>query len=59
MVSELKSQGDPRMSGQGELFEHYPYAEDGRRDFYERYHTGEKLQTGWVSDSDYEKEPLD
>ncbi len=59
MVSELKSQNDPRMSGQGEVFEQYPYAEGARRGFYERYRAGEKLQTGWVSASDYEKEALD
>ena len=59
MVSELKAQEDPRMSGQGEIFEQYPYANAGQRDFHERYMKGEKLKAGWVDESDFEKQPLD
>jgi len=54
---ELKAQGDPRMSGQGKVFDDYPHANKGHAGFYERFLRGEKLNTGWVNDSDYEKAP--
>lgn len=58
MVRELKSQGDPRMFGRGYVFDRYPYANPGQRGFYERFMRGEKIPTGWVNDSDFEKEPI-
>jgi hypothetical protein len=59
MVSELKAQEDPRMFGRGEAFEQYPYANAGQRNFHECYMKGEKLEAGWVEESDFEKQPLD
>lgn len=59
MTGELKSQADPRMFGRGEVFEQYPYANAGQRNFHERYLKGEKLKAGWVEESDFEKPPLD
>jgi arylsulfatase A-like enzyme len=59
LVIELKAQKDPRMFGNGEVFEQFPYANAGDRGFYERYMKGEKVTAGWVSDSDFEKQPLD
>jgi len=59
LTRELKSQHDPRMFGNGHVFEEYPYADAGQRHFYERYMAGEKIPTGWVSPTDFEKEPLD
>jgi len=59
MVSELKAQEDPRMFGRGGVFEQYPYANAGQRNFHERYLKGEKLKAGWVEESDFEKQPLD
>ncbi|QTN33903.1 sulfatase [Akkermansiaceae bacterium] len=57
MVAELKQQADPRMFGKGDIFDNYkPTSYPG---FYERFIKGEKLPTGWVKPSDYEKEPLD
>jgi N-sulfoglucosamine sulfohydrolase len=56
---ELKEQGDPRMSGQGRLFDQYPYADESGRGFYERFMRGEKLKAGWVNETDFEKAPLD
>lgn len=58
MIRELKSQSDPRMFGRGDVFDRYPYANPGQRGFYERFMRGEKIPTGWVSDSDFEKEPI-
>ncbi|MDP6522599.1 MAG: sulfatase [Kiritimatiellia bacterium] len=59
MEAELKTQGDPRMSGKGELFDRYPYINRGTKDFYNRYMKGEKVRAGWVNQSDFEKGPLD
>jgi len=59
MVFELKQQEDPRMFGQGHVFEDYPYADAALRGFYERYMSGEKLRAGWVNLTDFEPRPLD
>jgi hypothetical protein len=59
LYSELKAQGDPRMFGQGDVFDKYIHASPGNRNFYERYMRGEKIKAGWVNDSDFEKAPLD
>ena len=59
LYAELKAQGDPRMSGQGEIFDRYPHANPEHRNFYERYMKGEKLSANWVLPSDFEKAPLD
>lgn len=60
MVRELKAQKDPRMFGNGHIFDEYEYANKGTRNYYERYMKGgKKLRAGWVNKSDYEKEPLD
>ena len=56
MEATLKTQGDPRMDGHGELFDKYtPTAGDG---FYEKFISGQKINAGWVSDTDFEKEPI-
>lgn len=56
---ELKAQGDPRMLGQGDVFDRYLYADPSGRDFYERFRRGERPRAGWVNETDFEKEPLD
>lgn len=58
MTAKLKAQGDPRMSGRGEVFDRYPVSTVSQRGFYERFMAGEKLRPGWVNDTDYEKAPL-
>ncbi len=55
LFSELKKQGDPRMSGQGHIFDEYPYADKRSAHFYERYMSGEKLNASWVNPMDFEK----
>jgi arylsulfatase A-like enzyme len=55
LFSELRQQGDPRMSGQGDIFDQYRYANPGQVNFYERYLRGEKIPAGWVNDTDFEK----
>lgn len=59
MVGLLKQQGDPRMFGNGDIFDGYPYSSSATDNFYERYMSGEKVKAGWVSPTDFEKEPLD
>jgi N-sulfoglucosamine sulfohydrolase len=56
MESMLKAQGDPRMSGEGHVFDNYtPTNGDG---FYEKFMRGEKVNAGWVEPTDFEKQPL-
>ena len=55
LFAELKQQGDPRMFGNGFIFDDYPYADQKSVNFYERYKKGEKLNAGWVNPSDFEK----
>jgi len=54
----LRQQGDPRMLGNGDIFDHYPYNQDNAWNFWERVQSGEIAepwkQTGWVNPSDYE-----
>ena len=59
MIAELTAQGDPRMKGNGDVFDRYPYSSDATDHFYERYMAGEKVKAGWVSPDDFEKQPLD
>lgn len=57
--SRLRAQGDPRMFGQGEVFDRYPHANPAHAGFYERFMRGERINTGWVSKTDFEPRPLD
>lgn len=59
METELTAQGDPRMMGNGKIFDEYIYAQEDMRGFYERYMNGEKLNAGWVNESDFESGPLE
>ncbi len=59
MYAALTAQGDPRMSGQGDIFDRYPYSEPNNVRFYERYMGGEKRTPNWVVPGDFEKAPLD
>ncbi|MCX6954674.1 MAG: sulfatase [Verrucomicrobia bacterium] len=59
MYAELKAQGDPRMSGQGAVFDRYLHSSPAHVGFYERYLKGEKIPTNWVNASDFEKAPID
>jgi arylsulfatase A-like enzyme len=61
MENELKAQQDPRVLGNGAVFDSYGYSEPWAWNFYERFMAGEfdPKRTGWVNPSDYEKKPLD
>ncbi|WP_242120559.1 sulfatase family protein [Aestuariivivens sediminicola] len=53
LESELKAQKDPRMFGNGAVFDNYP--PDRNAGFYERYMNGETVKAGWINPSDFEK----
>ncbi len=56
LLSELKSQGDPRMDGRDSEFDSYPYCNDAHRDYYNRLQRGEELPfPGWITPSDVDK----
>jgi arylsulfatase A-like enzyme len=59
LFAELKQQDDPRMSGNGHIFDEYPNSAPAERGFYERFMRGENVRAGWVNRSDFEKTPLD
>ena len=54
MIEKLTLQGDPRMTGQGEIFDNYEYAGEVRN-FYNRFMAGEKIKAEWVNKSDFEE----
>ncbi|WP_215226429.1 sulfatase family protein [Echinicola shivajiensis] len=55
LLKKLNEQGDPRMFGNGNIFDEYPYSADEHRGFYDRYlNEGEKIETVWVNESDFE-----
>ncbi len=58
MHRKLSAQEDPRMIGQGYIFDQYPVCFDALRGYYERFMKGENVRAGWVDDTDYEKEKL-
>lgn len=59
MHAELTAQKDPRVLGNGSVFEGYQYSDARTRNFYQRYMQGEPLKAGWVNESDFESGPLD
>ena len=56
MESQLTVQKDPRMSGNGAVFDGYQPTNGAG--FYEHYRNGQKVSAGWVEDTDFESGPL-
>lgn len=55
LEKDLRQQGDPRMYGQGHIFDSYEFTDERSVNFYERYMSGdEEVHHGWVNDSDFE-----
>ncbi|HEX5155030.1 MAG TPA: sulfatase [Parafilimonas sp.] len=54
LFDSLKTQGDPRMFGNGDVFDKYIYSDKGSVNFYERFKAGKKPNSGWVNDSDFQ-----
>ena len=57
MTARLVEQEDPRISGRGKIFDGYPDT-SGAYLFWNRTMTGEKVPSGWISDTDFEPEAL-
>ena len=53
LYQELKEQSDPRLTGNVEALEKIVYADKSGTNFYTRYMNGEKMNTGWVNDTDF------
>jgi N-sulfoglucosamine sulfohydrolase len=54
LLEHLRRQKDPRVLGNGDIFDSYPNADTKNTNFYERYMRGEKMKAGWVNESDFE-----
>ncbi|SHF08152.1 Arylsulfatase A [Mariniphaga anaerophila] len=53
MFEKLAEQGDPRVLGNGDIFDNYPYR-GAVRNYYNRYMSGEEVPAGWVNKTDYD-----
>ena len=58
LFASLREQHDPRMAGQGAIFDGYPHASPNR-DFHGRWLKGEKLKANWVEPTDFESPSFD
>jgi N-sulfoglucosamine sulfohydrolase len=56
LYNELLKQNDPRVLGNGDIFDKYPYAQKATKDFYNRYMKGQisRKNAGWVDSTDFE-----
>jgi N-sulfoglucosamine sulfohydrolase len=56
LFNELLKQQDPRILGNGDIFDKYSYADNTTKDFYNRYMKGEihRKNAGWVDSTDFE-----
>lgn len=55
MEAELSKQEDPRMEGNGSIFDNYPVS-SAAANFYERVIiNGEKVKAGWIEETDFEE----
>ncbi len=54
---KLREQEDPRVLGNGDIFDKYPYSSESVRNFYNRYMKDEisRRSAGWVDSTDFEK----
>ena len=59
MEDELLAQGDPRMSGEGDVFDRHQYSNPVTVHFYEQFLSGEHVGASWLTRSDFEPKPLD
>ncbi|MGH8021470.1 MAG: sulfatase family protein, partial [Opitutaceae bacterium] len=58
LFDDLKKQDDPRMAGNGEVFDNYRYS-GAVADFHARFMRGERPSTGWVNPTDFEAADFD
>lgn len=55
LLNELTKQGDPRIIGDGTVFDNYPYM-GAERMVWNRMKQGEKIKLGYINETDYEPE---
>ncbi len=55
MKEKLTEQADPRILGNGDIFDNYEY-QGAVQNYYNRYMSGEKVPAGWVNKSDYDSD---
>jgi hypothetical protein len=57
LLGKLREQEDPRVLGNGDIFDKYPYSSESVRNFYNRYMQGEisRRSAGWVDSTDFEE----
>lgn len=57
MLQKLREQEDPRIMGNGDVFDNYPYSSETVKDFYNRYKKGtvSRKSAGWVDSTDFEE----
>ena len=53
MKTKLTQQKDPRILGNGDIFDNYKY-NGAVQNYYNRYMSGEDVPAGWVNKSDYD-----
>jgi len=58
LIKELIKQKDPRMFGNGKIFDEYLYSNEADRNFYMRQMNGENPKAGWVNKTDFEPEDI-
>ncbi|NQU54458.1 MAG: sulfatase-like hydrolase/transferase, partial [Bacteroidetes bacterium] len=58
MIAKLTEQGDPRILGNGDIFDNYPYT-GAVQNYYNRYIGGEKVPAGWVNKTDYDSDLME
>lgn len=51
MVKKLEEQNDPRILGNGDIFDRYAFAGNAKN-FYNRFMKGEHVTAGWVNETD-------
>ncbi len=61
MEKMLKEKEDPRMSGNGDIFNQHGFNKEKGWNYHERFMEGEFTveNTGWINPTDAENEPLD
>ena len=55
MKEKLTQQNDPRILGNGDIFDNYEYS-GAVRNYYNRYMGGEDVPAGWVNKTDYDSD---
>ena len=53
MTEKLREQNDPRILGDGDIFDNYEYS-GAVRNYYNRYMNGENIPADWVNKTDYD-----